>query len=152
ALLLSPLIGVYLDRWSKKRTLIVVSVAHGALVALVPLLSSLGVLTLGLLYGLVLVTSVVATFYGPALTLTVPLIVEAPRLRAANALIQSTSTLGVLLGPLVAGVAISAVGMANALYIDAGTFIFFVACMAFVRVHEPARAAPPHSARPRLGR
>jgi MFS family permease len=151
ALLLSPLIGVYLDRWSKKRTLIVISVAHGALVALIPLLYAQGVLTLGLLYGLVLVTSVVATFYGPALTLAVPLIVEAAELRAANALIQSTGTIGVLLGPLVAGVAISAVGMANALYIDAGTFIFFVGCMAFVRVREPPRAAPSPSARSQLG-
>jgi len=152
ALLLSPLIGVYLDRWSKKRTLITISVAHGALVALVPLLYASGVLTLALLYGLVLVTSVVATFYGPALTLAVPLIVEAANLRAANALIQSTGTIGVLLGPLVAGVAISAFGMANALYIDAGTFIFFVVCMAFVRVHEPPRASPASSAPSRVGR
>jgi MFS family permease len=152
ALLLSPLIGVYLDRWSKKRTLIVVSLAHGALVALLPLLYALGVLTLGLLYGLVLVTSVVATFYGPALTLAVPFIVESAELRAANALIQSTGTIGVLLGPLVAGVAISAVGMANALYIDAGTFIFFVVCMAFVRVREPPRPPPSPSTRSELGR
>jgi MFS family permease len=152
ALVLSPLIGVWLDRWSKKRTLILISVAHGALVALIPVLYGLGVLTLARLYGLVLVTSVVATFYGPALTLAVPLIVDATELRAANALIQSTATIGVLLGPLVAGLAISAFGMANALYIDAGTFLFFVACMAFVRVREPAHASKAPLVRAELGR
>jgi DHA3 family macrolide efflux protein-like MFS transporter len=152
ALLLSPLIGVYLDRWPKKRTLILISVAHGVLVALMPILYALGMLSLGCLYGLVLLTSIVATFYGPTLMLTVPLIVKAAELRAANALIQSTSTIGVLLGPVVAGVTISAFGTANVLYIDAGTFMFFVACMAFVPVpeHRPASKAP--LGRSRIGR
>jgi MFS family permease len=152
ALLLSPMIGVYLDRWPKKRTLILISVAHGVLVALMPMLYALGVLSLGLLYALVLVTSVVATFYGPTLMLTVPLIVDASELRAANALIQSTGTIGVLLGPLVAGVAISAFGTANVLYIDAGTFMFFVACMAFVPVRETRHPARPPLAASQLGR
>jgi MFS family permease len=152
ALLLSPMIGVYLDRWPKKRTLILISVAHAALVALMPVLYAFGVLSLGLLYALVLVTSVVATFYGPTLTLTVPLIVEAADLRAGNALIQSTSTIGVLLGPLVAGVAISAFGTANVLYIDAGTFLFFVACMAFVPVREQPQPSRPPLVTSQMGR
>ena len=147
ALMLSPLIGVYLDRWRKKRALIVISIAHGALVALMPILFALGLLTLSCLYGLVLVTSIVATFYGPTLLLTVPLIVADTDLRAANALIQSTATIGVLLGPLVAGVAISAFGTANVLYLDSATFFFFVVCMVFVRVREP-----PPTSRPPLGR
>ena len=152
ALVLSPLIGVWLDRWSKKRTLIFISVAHGALVALIPLLYGFGVLTLGWLYALVLVTSVVATFYGPTLTLTVPLIVKAAELRAANALIQSTATIGVLLGPLVAGVTISAFGTANVLYIDAGTFLFFVACMgsSWACARNRARRSPAARARAAL--
>ena len=152
ALALSPLIGVWLDRWSKKRTLILVSIAHGALVALIPLLYGLGVLTLAWLYVLVLVTSVVATFYGPTLTLAVPLIVDAADLRAANALIQSTATIGVLLGPMVAGVTISAFGTANVLYIDAGTFLFFVGCMAFVRVREEPRGSKPPLVRAQVWR
>jgi DHA3 family macrolide efflux protein-like MFS transporter len=135
-LLLGPLFGVYLDRVAKKRVLIVVSLVHGALVALLPLLFSLGLLTLFRLYALVFVTSVVATFYGPALTLVVPLVVPNHELRAANALIQSTSTIGVLLGPVVAGVAISAFGAVNVLYLDAATFLFSVGCIWFVPVRE----------------
>jgi MFS family permease len=152
ALLLSPLIGVYLDRWRKKRTLIVISIAHGALVALLPILYAAGVLGLGVLYGLVLLTSVVATFYGPTLTLAVPLIVDAAELRAANALIQSTATIGVLLGPLIAGIAISAFGMVNALYLDAGTFLFSVVCVAFVRIPEQPPSSRPAFARSRVSR
>jgi MFS transporter, DHA3 family, macrolide efflux protein len=143
ALVLSPLIGVYLDRLSKKRTLIVVSVVHGVLVAAIPLLHALGLLTLFRLYALVLVTSIVATFYGPTLMLAVPLIVGSGELRAANALIQSTGTIGVLLGPVVAGLAIAAFGTANVLYLDAATFFFFVACMTFVKVRERPIEGPP---------
>ena len=135
-LLLGPLFGVYLDRVAKKRVLIVVSLVHGALVASLPMLFSLGLLTLFRLYALVFVTSIVATFYGPALTLLIPLVVQNQELRAANALIQSTSTIGVLLGPVAASVAISAVGAVSALYLDAATFLFSVGCIWFVRVRE----------------
>lgn len=135
-LLLGPLFGVYLDRLAKKRVLIVVSLVHGALVASLPLLFSLGLLTLFRLYALVFVTSMVATFYGPALTLIVPLVVQNDELRAANALIQSTSTIGVLLGPVVASVAISALGTVNVLYLDAATFLFSVGCIWLVKVRE----------------
>lgn len=147
ALVLSPLIGVYLDRLPKKRTLIVVSLVHGALVAALPILHALDLLTSFRLYVMVLVTSIVATFYGPTLMLAVPLIVPRGDLRAANALIQSTGTIGVLVGPVVAGLAIAAFGTANVLYVDAGTFFFFVACMAFVTVREtPAVERPPLAA------
>ncbi len=90
-LVLGPIIGVYLDRLPKKPTMIVINLLHGVLVALIPLLYGLGVLSLGLLYALVLVISVVSAFYGPALMSALPLVADREELRPANALIQGTS-------------------------------------------------------------
>jgi MFS family permease len=140
-LVLGPVIGVYLDRLPKKPTMIVINLLHGVLVALIPLLYGLGALSLPLLYGLVLVISVVSAFYGPALMTALPLVAAGEELRSANALIQSTSMIGVLLGPVVAGLGIAAFGIANVLYADALTFLFLVGCMAFVRVRRPEAAA-----------
>lgn len=144
-LVLGPVIGVYLDRLPKKPAMIVINVLHGLLVALIPLLYGFGMLSLPLLYGLVLVISVVSAFYGPALMSAVPLVASGEELRPANALIQSTSMIGVLLGPVVAGLGIAGFGIANVLYADALTFAFLVVCMAFVRVREPEEAAAPPS-------
>jgi DHA3 family macrolide efflux protein-like MFS transporter len=141
-LVLGPVIGVYLDRLPKKPTMIVINVLHGLFVALIPLLYGLGALSPGLLYALVLVISIVSAFYGPALMTALPLVAEREELRPANALIQSTSMIGVLLGPVVAGLGIAALGIANVLYADALTFLFLVGCLAFVRVGKPEETAP----------
>ncbi|HTQ06660.1 MAG TPA: MFS transporter [Polyangiaceae bacterium] len=139
-LALGPVIGVYLDRLPKKKTMIVINLLHGALVALIPLLYGFGLLSLPLLYALVLVISIVSAFYGPALMTALPLVASPTELRPANALIQGTSMIGVLLGPVVAGFGISVLGIADVLYADALTFVFLVVCMAFVRVRAPENA------------
>ncbi len=140
-LVLGPVIGVYLDRLPKKPTMIVINLLHGLLVALIPLLYGLGALSPWLLYVLVLAISIVSAFYGPALMTALPLVAEREELRPANALIQSTSMIGVLLGPVVAGLGIAALGIANVLYADALTFLFLVGCLAFVRVNHPEETA-----------
>jgi MFS family permease len=135
-LALGPVIGVYLDRLPKKPTMIVVNVLHGVLVALIPLLYGFGLLSLGVLYALVFVISIVSACYGPALMSALPLVAARSELRPANALIQGTSMIGVLLGPVVAGAGIAAFGIAKVLYADALTFAFLVGCLLVVRMRE----------------
>jgi MFS family permease len=141
-LLLGPVIGVYLDRLRKKPVLIAVSLLRGALVSGVPLLHAAHLLSLHLLYLLAFVLSVVGTVAGPALLTAVPLLVGPADLTGANALIGATATIGVLLGPTVAGIGISFFGLARVLYVDAASFVVFAGCVAFIRLPERAPAAP----------
>jgi MFS family permease len=136
-LLLGPLVGVYLDRLRKKPALIAVSLVRGALVSSIPLLHAAHLLSLNLLYALVLLLSVVGTVAGPALLTAVPLLAAPADLTGANALIAGTATIGVLLGPSVAGVGISLIGISRVLYADAASFVAFAACVACIRLPEP---------------
>ncbi len=136
ALLLGPVIGVYLDRLRKKPALIVVSLVRAALISTIPILHAAHLLSLDLLYVFVLVLSVVGTVAGPALSTAVPLLVSRADLTGANALIQGAATIGVLLGPAVAGVAIALFGISRVLYIDAASFVAFAACVALIRLPE----------------
>jgi MFS transporter, DHA3 family, macrolide efflux protein len=141
-LVLGPLIGVYLDRLRKKPALVAISLVRGALVTAIPLLHTAHLLSLNLLYLIVFVISVVGAAAGPALSTAVPLLVGTADLTAANALIQATSTVGVLLGPAVAGLGISLVGISRVFYIDAASFVLFAACVGLIRLPEteiPAR-------------
>ncbi len=139
-LVLSPLLGVYLDRMRKKPTMQIVNAVHGLLVAGIPLLYDFKLLTLEILYVLVFVISVVASLYGPALFTAIPLIVPNRQIMTANALVQSTAYIGVLLGPVAAGIGVSWLGIANVLYADAASFLIAMICMAFVRIPEQPKS------------
>ena len=107
-LVFGPLIGVYLDRMKKKPVMIWVDLVRAGLVMLIPLFYAMEALTLERLYVLVFATSIVSTVFGPALASAVPFLVPRARLTAANALIQSTTNIGLLIGP-----AVSEIGRAH---------------------------------------
>ncbi len=135
-LLFGPLIGVYLDRWPKKPVMIAVDLLRTVLILLIPLLYACDALTLGRLYLLVFVTAVVSTIFGPALASSIPLIVPRSQFTAANALLQSTTNVGLLVGPAVSGVGIALIGAQNVLYVDAATFLVSVLCLMPIRMRE----------------
>jgi predicted MFS family arabinose efflux permease len=81
-------------------------------------------------------TAIVSTVFGPALVSAVPLIVNRPQLTAANALLQSSTNLGVLIGPAISGFGIAFIGAQNVLYINAGTFFISVLCLLPIRVRR----------------
>ncbi|HEX2055805.1 MAG TPA: MFS transporter [Nitrospiraceae bacterium] len=135
-LVFGPLIGVYLDCLPKKIVMIVVDLVRTLTVLLIPLFYALDMLTLERLYILVFLNSIVSTIFGPALSSAVPLIVERSQLTSANALIQSTTNIGVLLGPALSGLGIALVGAQNVLYFDAATFFISALCIIPISVRD----------------
>ncbi|HEY6084458.1 MAG TPA: MFS transporter [Nitrospira sp.] len=138
-LVLGPLIGVYLDRANKKSVMIWVDVARSVLVLLIPVLYALDQLTLERLYAAVFVLAIVSTIFGPALSSSVPQIVRRDQLTAANALLQTTTNIGLLIGPLVSGIGIALIGSQNVLYVDAATFFVSALCLVAVRMRPLVR-------------
>jgi MFS transporter, DHA3 family, macrolide efflux protein len=140
-LLFGPLIGVYLDRLRKKPVMITVDLLRTLMILLIPLLYAMGGLTLDRLYILVFANAIVSTVFGPALASAVPLIAPPDRLVAANALMQSTANVGLLVGPAVSGIGIVLMGAQNVLYLDAATFLLSALCLMPVRMKETFRFA-----------
>jgi DHA3 family macrolide efflux protein-like MFS transporter len=136
-LIFGPLIGVYLDRLSKKQVMIWVDLIRAVMIALIPIMYAQDALSLDRLYVLVFLTSIVSTVFGPALSATVPLMVSEKQLTSANALIQSTFNIGILLGPAASGVGIALIGAQNVLYVNAATFLISALCLLPIRLHEP---------------
>lgn len=111
AVLFGSVAGVYVDRWSKKRVLVLTNVLRGVLVlSLPPLLwicgQRLGWLQIPLgFWVLLVITFLVSTltqFFAPAEQSTIPLIVEKPHLLSANSLYTLTMLLA-LIGGFAAG-------------------------------------------------
>jgi MFS family permease len=135
-LLLGPLIGVYLDRFRKKPVMITVDLLRTVMILLIPFLYLMEALTLDRLYLLVFANAVVSTVFGPALASAIPLITPKDRLVAANALMQSTANIGLLVGPAVSGIGIALIGAQNVLYVDAATFFVSALCLMPIRTQE----------------
>ena len=135
-LLFGPLIGVYLDRFRKKPVMIAVDLLRTLMILFIPLLYLMDALTLERLYVLVFLNAIVSTIFGPALASAVPLIAPKDRLVAANALMQSTANVGLLVGPVVSGIGIAFMGAQNVLYVDAATFLLSALCLMPIRMNE----------------
>lgn len=126
-LVFGPFVGVYLDRIPKKAAMIAIDVSRSVLLTMIPLLYGFGLLTLMRLYVLVFVVALFSMAFGPALNAAVPLLVKQHQLIRANAIMQSSTTIGQLLGPGISGILIAVIGAPNALYITAAAFVLSAA-------------------------
>ena len=140
-LVLAPLIGVYLDRTNKKSVMVWVDIVRTVLVMLIPLLYAFDELTLERLYVAVFLLAIVSTIFGPALSSAVPQLVRRDQLTAANALLQTTTNIGLLIGPLVSGIGIALIGSQNVLYINAVTFFVSALCLIPIRLRPMETSA-----------
>ncbi|MGD9852629.1 MAG: MFS transporter [Nitrospirales bacterium] len=134
-LILSPLMGVYLDRLPKKPVMVILDVIRAVLIALIPALYVFDALTLKVLFVLVFFTAIFSTAFGPALAASLPLLVKPSELMSANSLLQSTTNMGILIGPAICGVLIAWLGTQNVLYVDAATFLLSAMCLLPIKGH-----------------
>ena len=138
-LVFGPIIGVYLDRFPKKQVMVWVDLIRTLLTLLIPALYGWGVLSLEGLFILIFLTSVVSTVFGPALSSAVPSLVRRSELVSANALIQGTNNIGMLLGPAVSGILIALIGAQHVLYVNSVTFLISALCLIPIRSNETLR-------------
>lgn len=136
AIALGMVAGAYLDRHSRKKTMIVTDMVRFMLMMFIPSLYYFGWLTFPILCLSVFLFSCVSTVFGPALLTSVPFLVGKERLREANSLIQSTTYTGVLMGPAVSGLLIPILGAQNVLYIDGLTFLISALCILPLKIRD----------------
>ena len=143
-IVLGPFIGVYVDRLPKKFFLIGANVFRALLIGIIPCTVSTDTFTVNLLYILVLLDAVAMATFSPALTSSVPLIVPRAQFTAANALIQSTTSLGIIFGPAVSGIGIALFGSQEVLCLNAATYLVSALCLGLVRLGTAEPSAGPN--------
>jgi DHA3 family macrolide efflux protein-like MFS transporter len=136
-IVLGPLIGVYVDRLPKKVLLITSDVLRALLIGLIPCLIPVESFTVSVLYVLVLLHAIATAVFGPALTAAIPAFVPKTQFTAANALLQGTTSLGIIFGPALSGLGIAAYGSQEVLCLNAATYMISAACLMLVRFRNP---------------
>ncbi len=136
--------GVLLDRYPKRRTMIVVDAVRGLLVLLIPALYLHHALTLPVLYLLVFLVATASGIFGPALYSVISLMVAEPRRVSANALMQTTGQVGTLVGPLLGGILSAFYNPVFVMVINGATFLVSAVFLLAIVIREiPDPEIPP---------
>jgi MFS family permease len=129
--------GVIADRHSPKFILAVTAGARAILVAALAALIFYHQIVLWHVYVLAGLFGVADAFTMPARRALIPSLVAADDLQAANSLNQTSLQLSGIIGPLPAGLAVRALGTAQAFFIDAISFLFVIAALLGLPKGEP---------------
>jgi len=141
-LLLSLVAGGLMDRWNRKRTMIVCDLLRFAALGSIPLALSFGKLTPLQLFVASLVEGTGAVFFSVAELASFPNVIEPEQLDAAGGQQQAVGNVATTLGPLLAGILLS-IGRAVPFALDAISYLISVVSLLFIgRPFQVEREAP----------
>jgi MFS family permease len=132
--------GVFVDRWSYKRTMVIINLLLGGVTLLF-----LGVLSVPwwLVIPVAFVRSSIGQFLGPAENALLPTLVSAERLAAANSLNALNNNLARLVGPAAGGLIIASMGFSGVVIVNALTYL--LAALLILAVSAPKLSREPSS-------
>lgn len=139
-LLLSLPAGAWVDRWRKKRVIIVGDLSRAAVLLLIPLAWWAGVLAMWQVYAVAFVIGVITVFFDVANQSYLPQVVDSDQIADGNGKLQASQQTASVVGPAVGAGLIRAIG---APYAIAVTSVCMAASSLLVsrvkHVEEPAR-------------
>lgn len=132
-LVLGPVAGVFVDRWSRRRVMIVADVIRGLIYLAVPFATSLAWVYIG-----IFCASIMSRFFYPAKSAIVPSLVASTDLMAASGLNQTSGAVVSIVGPALGGALAGTFGPGAALAANAVSFFISGILIAAIRINEPA--------------
>lgn len=140
--LLGPIAGAFVDRWDRKRAMVVSDLVRAGLVLLVPIAIGLHVV---LVYVIAFAIATVTLVFRPAKTAALPLVVDERDLVTANSASSISETGADLIGYPLAGLLVASMsGLIGAVFfIDSATYVISAALIAAMSLPatETVRAA-----------
>ena len=131
------LAGVIVDRAPRRLVLAVTSCAAAAVVASIPVASSLGILDIRQLYMVAFAAGCVSVVADVAFQAILPQVVGRDRVLEGNAILRTTGAVTEIVGPGLAGVLIQVLTAPIAIVVDACSFLAAGVLALFVRTTEP---------------
>lgn len=132
-ILFGPFIGVIVDRLPKKLLLISSDLIRAVVLGVIPCLISVDSFSIERLYVLVFIHAMASAVFGPALTASIPSLVARNEFTAANALLQTTTSIGIIIGPALSGVGIATMSSQEVLCVNAVSYVVSAICFLFIR-------------------
>lgn len=139
AVFVGPFLGVYVDRWDRRRTLVVTNVVEGIVVAALSGLILAGKISLPGLFATVLVLGAGSSMVRVATNAYVPSVVPRDDLPPANGLLSISSSMNQIVGLSLGGAFVALLGVALPIEYDAASF--FAAALLLLLIPRPGTAS-----------
>lgn len=136
AVLFGLIAGTLVDRWDRRRILIVSDLLRGLLIATVPTLTQT---SLGWIYVIGFSSELIGRFFTPSLQSILPDIVGDDELASANGLLAASEYASRTLGYALAGLAVEYLPIAWVFYGDAASF--FISALSIIPIAVPSLTA-----------
>lgn len=137
--LLGPVVGVYVDRWDRKRTMILADSFIALCTLALSVLFRLGVAQMWHIYLLLACRSVGSAFHTPAMQASVPLLAPASQLTRIAGINQIISSVSDIAGPAIGALMLSLTSIGNILLLDvAGAAVACISLLC-IRIPNPER-------------
>lgn len=139
--------GAWVDRWPRRKVMLVCDLALLLLFVSVPLASWLGALTMAQLVVVALLAGAVKVFFTTAYGAMVPSLVARPDLLEANVKLRAGESAAEIAGPGVAGLLSQAFGAVAGILADSVTYLVSAICLGSIELEE---VPPPRAERRRI--
>ncbi|HEU0114772.1 MAG TPA: MFS transporter [Thermomicrobiales bacterium] len=132
-LLFGLVIGAWVDRVDRRRLMIAADLARAAVIASIPAAAALGWLSVGWIYGASFIAATISIAFDAAQFAAIPSLVPTDDLVAANGRIQASFSAAAVVGPLLAGLLLAVMPVADIFTLDALSFLISAASLAAIR-------------------
>lgn len=138
-ILFGSLAGVFVDRWERRRTLVVVNLLLA--LSILPLILVRSADALWIVYLVSFVQSTLSQFFTPAENAMLPLLSDPKLLVSANALNALNNNLARLMGPAIGGLIAGGFGLSGVVIVDLLTYLIAALLSALISVtSHPGKA------------
>jgi predicted MFS family arabinose efflux permease len=135
--LLYLVVGVWIDRMPKHRTLVVTNLARAVLLLMLPVEAAFGVLSIGLLGATLLISGVLTVFFDTAYLSFLPGLAGREHLVEANSRMESARATAQFVGPSVGGLLVQAVTARIAIIVDGLSLLCSGFLLSRIRHRDP---------------
>jgi MFS family permease len=138
-LLFGILGGVFVDRWDRRLTMVIVDAVRAIGFISIGVIYYLGYLTVEYLFLIIFLEATLANLFNPARVALLPNLVDPENLRPANSLMEVSRHVGFLIAPPVGGVLVAILGPAAIMLVNGVTFLASGVAVFLIRWRQPPR-------------
>ncbi len=139
-ILFSPVAGALVDRWNRKRVLLISDATAGLATLVVLVLYLVGQLQIWHLYLIGFLAGTFQAFQYPAYAAAVTMMVPKEHYTRASGMLELAWSASSVAAPLLAGILLGKIGIQGIMTIDLLTFLFAIASLFLVSVPQPERS------------
>ena len=133
-LLLAPLGGAIADRFNRRNLMVIFDFTSSAIVLSLILFMNKGGISIFTVGVTMVLLSIVSALYTPAVTASIPLLVEKGKLEGANGLVQAVQALSAVAAPVLGGILYGIMGFRTVAAVSCILFFLSAVMEIFIRI------------------